>query len=128
MIKNIDKFYEKAAGKIPAGTVHREESNTITNTVQQSSAEIIQEMLANECDYIGQLTTGIRTYLNHDVTEAMKETITKIFGNMQQIKDFHENTFYLNLSDCQNDVGKIANVFIKFTQVRNHKPDSIIDM
>lgn len=126
MIKNFDKFYEKVTNKTPTSTVLlHEEILTLTTTVvhvhvHQSSAEIIQEMLTNESDYVRQLTVGIQTYLTHDhanITEAVKGKIIKIFGNIQQIRDFHENTFYSYLSDCRNDVTKIANVFIKFTQV-----------
>lgn len=117
MIKNIDKFYEKVTNKIPTSTFPREEIHTFT--VHQSSAEIIQEMLTNESDYVAQLSTGIQMYLTDhaNITEATKGKIFKIFGNIQQIRDFHENTFYLNLSDCKDDVTKIANIFIKFTQV-----------
>lgn len=118
MIKNFDKFYEKVANKRPTSTVSNEEIHKFV--LHQTSAEIIQEMLANESDYITQLTTGIQTYLTHDhhnITETIKGTIWKIFGNIQQIRDFHDNTFYLKLSDCNNDVTKIANIFIKFTQV-----------
>lgn len=124
MIKNFDKFYEKVANKVPTSTVlHGENVTLITAAhvhVHQSSAEIIQEMLTNESDYVRQLTVGIQTYLTHDhvnITETVKGKIIKIFGNIQQIRDFHENTFNSYLSDCRNDVTKIANVFIKFTQV-----------
>lgn len=119
MIKNFDRFYEKIANKISTGTVQHEEIRTLV--VHQSSAEIIQEMLTNESDYVRKLTTGIQTYLTLDhpsITEQIKGKIIKMFGNIQQIRDFHENTFFLYLSDCKNDVTKLANVFIKFTQVQ----------
>lgn len=122
MIENIDKFYGKATIKIPTSTIlHEERIPTLATTVHQTSTEIIQEMLAVESEYVRQLTVGIQTYLTHehvDITETIKGKIVKIFGNIQQIRDFHENTFYSNLSDCRHDVTKIANVFIKFTQVR----------
>lgn len=132
MIKNFDKFYEKVA-KTPVSGIPSEEINKfaasgipackeiITVTVQQNSVDIIQEMLGNENDYIRQLSNGIQIYLTHDyvnVTEDIRVKISKIFGNFQQIKDFHENTFSPNLMECANDVTKIANVFIKFTQVK----------
>ncbi|KAJ6647320.1 Rho guanine nucleotide exchange factor 25 [Pseudolycoriella hygida] len=125
MIKNFNKFYEKVANKVvTASTVYREEVHS--TAVQehprdhQSSTEIIEEMLANEKDYVRRLSIAIQTYLTHDdpdnPTEAVKTKIVKIFGNFQQIRDFHENTFYLHISDCKNDVTKLANLFTKFTQ------------
>lgn len=127
MIKNIDKFYEKVANKSPTSpSVHRDENKTsredtktFTETLPQTSAEIVQEMLTIEMEYIRQLTVGIETYLTYDhadITDAIKEKIRKIFGNIRQIRDFHENTFYSNLSHCRDDITKLANVFIKFTQ------------
>lgn len=118
-------FYEKVSKQIPTSTVTRDElPSTVhqcsTEIMPQSPADIIQEMLTNESDYVRQLTNGIRMYLNHEnenITETIKGKIIKMFGNIQQIRDFHENTFYSYLSDCKDDVTKIANVFIKFTQV-----------
>ncbi|XP_037031453.1 proto-oncogene DBL-like isoform X2 [Bradysia coprophila] len=120
MIKNFDKFYEKVAAKIPTPpSLHREETKTITDTSNQTSSEIIHEMLATESEYIRQLSVGIETYIPNDHTdiiETLREKIRKIFGNIRQIRDFHENTFYGQLSDCKDDITKLANVFIKFTQ------------
>lgn len=125
MIKNFDKIYEKMANKTPTSTILRDEIITFTvkDDLKESSTEIIQEMLINESDYARQLTIGIQTYLTYDVTitETIREKIAKIFGNIQQIRDFHENTFYLNLTECKNDVTKIANIFIKYTQVLSEK-------
>lgn len=130
MIKNFDKFYGKVT-KSTASAIPCEEINkfsvsesaceeTMTASVPQSSADIIQEMITNENDYIRQLTMAIQIYLTHDhinVTEEVRGKISKIFGNFQQIKDFHENTFCPNLLECTDNVTKMANVFIKFTQV-----------
>lgn len=122
MIKNFDKFYENVANKIPIATsVQREDIKTVTVNPHPTSAEIIQEIMIVESEYIRQLTVGIDTYLANyhlDITEAIKEKIGKIFGNIRQIRDFHQNTFYSNLSYCKDDITKLANIFIKFTQVQ----------
>lgn len=109
------------ANKTPTSTVVRHvEVSPLPSTVKSTSVQIIQEMLTNETEYVRQLTVGIQTYLHPNqvnTTEAVKGTIAKLFGNIQQIRDFHENTFHANLSECKNDVTRIANLFIKFTQV-----------
>lgn len=131
MIRNFDKFFDgSVAIRTRLSTVPHFEFSTSTETFdaetsvetveQMTSTEIILEMLANESHYIQQLTLAIQTYLTHDnatITETMKGTITKIFAIIQQIRDFHENTFSKYLSECKMDVTKVASVFIKFTQV-----------
>lgn len=120
MIKNIDKFYENVTQKIPiSSSVNRDDIiKPFTQTSRQTPAEVIHEMLAIESEYIRHLTVGIDTYLANDqVDDALVEKIRKIFGNIRQIRDFHANTFYSTLSDCRDDITKIANIFIKFTQV-----------
>ncbi|KAG4068539.1 hypothetical protein HA402_004880 [Bradysia odoriphaga] len=124
MIKNFDKFYENLATKIPTTpSVHYENIKTFSDTSNTSdtstSVEIIHDMLTTESEYIRQLTVGIETYIPNDhtdITDAIKEKVRKIFGNIRQIRDFHENTFYGQLYDCKDDITKLANVFIKFTQ------------
>lgn len=121
MVKSFDSFYDKVTNKtpLPTSTNPRDEAVTLVN---RSATEIIQEMLANESDYFGQLTIGIQTYMAHDTitsSDTLRENVSKIFGNIQQIRDFHENTFHSALKDCGNDITKIANVFSKFAQVQN---------
>lgn len=40
-----------------------------------------------------------------------------IFGNIEEIKKFHENKFLTDLINCNEDVSRISNVFLQNIQV-----------
>lgn len=82
----------------------------------QQNSEVVDEMLANESNYIEELTVGIQAYMTSDDQTDILE-LYDIFRNIQQIKDFHKNSFYNFLTNCGKDVTNTSIVFSKCIQV-----------
>lgn len=85
--------------------------------VVQQSTEIIDEMLINERNYVEELSIGIESYLTA-VRQADVTEIYDIFEIIEQIKDYHKDSFCVFLKDCETNVSQIATIFLKCMQVR----------
>lgn len=73
-------------------------------------------MLINERNYFGELNIGIASYLT-TVKQADISEIYNIFEVMEQIKDYHKDSFYVFLKNCDASVSEIATFFLKCMQV-----------
>lgn len=79
-----------------------EASNGVTNTVD--------EILVAEVYYIDRLNYTIDNYLQS--SRLMGDPSMKaVYGNIEQIKQFHEETFYPDLKRCNKDIVRIAECF-----------------
>lgn len=77
-------------------------------------------MLTNERSYVGELSIGIESYLTCE-TGGRQANISKIYDIseiMEQVKDYHKDSFYVFLKNCESNVSEIATVFLKCMQVR----------
>lgn len=84
---------------------------------------IIDEILTNEQNYIQTLSRGIHVYMsafdesfdNNAPPAALLGQKFHLFGNIERIRDFHANTFYPALQQCDpSDVGAICETFCRF--------------
>lgn len=95
-IADFGKYYENIPG--PLGV-----SNTI------------EEILVNEKLYIDKLNYLIDNYMLH--SRFMGDQMKEIFGNVEEIKDFHKKIFYPDLKRCDNDIIRITECFSKHITV-----------
>lgn len=85
--------------------------------------QIVGELLANELLYIQNLSRGIDTYCSvyddptYMLPKAVRGQKYHIFGNIERIRDFHRDTFYPSLQECETDVVKICETFCRFVEV-----------
>lgn len=83
----------------------------------------IEELLFNEETYIRALNQGIQGYMKNFNRRSMpgdlRGQMNRVFGNILQIKYFHENIFYPALKECMMDIIKICNTFSTFIEVYN---------
>lgn len=84
---------------------------------------IIDEILTNEQNYIKTLSGGIHVYMsafdesfdNNAPPVTLLGQKYHLFGNIERIRDFHANTFYPALQDCDpSDVRAICETFCRF--------------
>lgn len=84
----------------------------------------MQELIENEKVYIDKLTTGIKTYVEplfgKNIPRSLRGQVYYIFGNIVQMRDFHEKTFYPSLLACNGDVIALSDTFSKFIQVSGY--------
>lgn len=82
---------------------------------------IVQELIENERTYIDKLTTGITNYVQvlscKDLPRSLRGQVYNIFGNIVQIRDFHEQKFYPSLLTCNGDIIGLSDTFSNYIQV-----------
>lgn len=74
-----------------------------------------EEILSNEKAYVERLNYVIKNYMLP--SRLMGEQMKAIFGNIEEIKDFHENIFYPDLLLHQNDFIRLMECFSKHITV-----------
>lgn len=81
----------------------------------------IEELLVNEANYINKLNQGINDYMNRFDRKNMPARFRgqkyHVFGNILQIKDFHERIFYPALKQCEMNIFNICKIFRNFIEV-----------
>lgn len=82
---------------------------------------ILKELMSNEESYIKSLNNGIEGYMNNfdqkDMPSSLRGQKYRVFGNIERIKDFHEQYFYPALVECNMDIVKICNTFCDYIDV-----------
>lgn len=78
----------------------------------------IEELISTEEEYVKSLNYIIEHYyplMNQldDVPQALRGKRGVVFGNVENICDFHTGQFLEALQDCQDDPGRVAEVFIQ---------------
>lgn len=84
------------------------EAPGVTNTVE--------EILAVEECYIDRLNYVIVNYV--EPSRQMGDQMKSVFGNIEQIKQFHDGTFYPDLKQCNKDLTRILDCFSRHISVR----------
>lgn len=83
---------------------------------------IIDELKTSEERYIQNLKEGIEYYVNpldnKKLPESLKGQKYRMFSVIERILDFHEFTFLPAILESNNDVQKIAEVFLKYIKVK----------
>lgn len=77
---------------------------------------IVEEILAVEELYIDKLNYAIDNYV--EPSRMMGDQMKSVFGNMEVIKQFHEDIFYPDLKQCNKDLIRILECFSKHIRVR----------
>ncbi|XP_039266368.2 puratrophin-1-like [Styela clava] len=78
----------------------------------------IEELISTEEEYVRSLNYIIEHYyplMNQldDVPQALRGKRGVVFGNVENICDFHTGQFLESLQDCQDQPGRVAEVFIQ---------------
>lgn len=81
--------------------------DTLSNKTAVSSTT--EEILSNEKSYVTRLNYVIRNYMLPSL--HMGEQMKVIFGNIEEIRDFHENIFYPDLLQNQYDLIRLIECF-----------------
>ena len=77
----------------------------------------MSEMIQTERDYVRSLQFVIENYLpellREDVPQALRGKRNVIFGNIEQIYQFHNHYFLKALERCENSPVHVARIFLK---------------
>ncbi|XP_052901390.1 uncharacterized protein LOC128307759 isoform X2 [Anopheles moucheti] len=96
----------------------RPDSNSSFKTARVTS--ILQELLANEANYVQTLGRGIENYVNimtgKDLPPALRGQKFHIFGNIEKIHNLHQNQFLPMLKNNRASIAGIAETFIWFLE------------
>lgn len=83
-------------------------------------------MKTSEERYIQNLKEGIEYYVNpldnKKLPESLKGQKYRMFSVIERILDFHEFTFLPAILESNNDVQKIAEVFLKYIKEDYFRP------
>lgn len=71
----------------------------------------VEEILAIEESYIDKLNFVIENYI--EPSRLMGDQMKAVFGNIEEIKIFHELTLYPDLKQCNKDLVRILDCFSK---------------
>jgi len=89
---------------------------------QENEAKVkmtIDELISTEKDYVKSLNYVIQNYVPEmsrlDLPHALRCKRNVIFGNLENIADFHSNRFLQHLQECKEKPQLVAKVF------KNHK-------
>lgn len=81
---------------------------------------IIQELIEKEQSYVDCLETGMLNYMSAlDTTElplSLRGQKYRIFGNIQNLYDFHKNIFLPQIIKCSHDMEQLAELFTSYIQ------------
>lgn len=75
----------------------------------------VEEVLAIEESYIDRLNFVIDNYV--EPSRLMGDQMKAVFGNIEEIKQFHELIFYPDLKQCNKDLIRILECFSKHIKV-----------
>lgn len=89
-----------------------EPSSGVTNTVE--------EIIAVEEYYIDRLNFVIDNYLQPSRPVMGDPFMKAVFGNIAEIKEFHEDIFYPELRQCNKDLIRILECFSSHIAVRQY--------
>ncbi|XP_050081142.1 uncharacterized protein LOC126568670 [Anopheles maculipalpis] len=96
----------------------RPDSNSSLKTARVTS--ILQELLANEANYVQTLGRGIENYVSimtgKDMPPALRGQKYHIFGNIEKIHNLHQNQFLPMLESNRASIAGIAETFIWFLE------------
>uniref|UniRef100_A0A182MPF9 DH domain-containing protein n=1 Tax=Anopheles culicifacies TaxID=139723 RepID=A0A182MPF9_9DIPT len=96
----------------------RPDSNSSLKTARVTS--ILQELLANEANYVQTLARGIENYVTimtrKDLPPALRGQKYHIFGNIEKIHNLHQNQFLPMLESNRASIAGIAETFIWFLE------------
>ena len=77
----------------------------------------MSEMIQTERDYVKSLQFVIDNYLpemlRDDVPQALRGKRNVVFGNLEQIHQFHSQYFLKALERCENSPLHVARIFLK---------------
>ncbi|XP_053657757.1 uncharacterized protein LOC128706840 [Anopheles marshallii] len=98
--------------------VVRPDSNSSLKTARVTS--ILQELLANEANYVQTLGRGIENYVSimtgKDLPPALRGQKYHIFGNIEKIHNLHQSQFLPMLECNRASIAGIAETFIWFLE------------
>uniref|UniRef100_A0A182P031 DH domain-containing protein n=1 Tax=Anopheles epiroticus TaxID=199890 RepID=A0A182P031_9DIPT len=96
----------------------RPDSNSSLKTARVTS--ILQELLANEANYVQTLGRGIENYVSimtgKNLPPALRGQKYHIFGNIEKIHNLHQNQFLPMLESNRASIAGIAETFIWFLE------------
>uniref|UniRef100_A0A6E8W5B9 DH domain-containing protein n=1 Tax=Anopheles coluzzii TaxID=1518534 RepID=A0A6E8W5B9_ANOCL len=96
----------------------RPDSNSSLKTARVSS--ILQELLANEANYVQTLGRGIENYVSimagKHLPPGLRGQKYHIFGNIEKIHNLHQNQFLPMLESNRASIAGIAETFIWFLE------------
>ncbi|EAA05681.4 AGAP011560-PA [Anopheles gambiae str. PEST] len=96
----------------------RPDSNSSLKTARVSS--ILQELLANEANYVQTLGRGIENYVSimarKNLPPGLRGQKYHIFGNIEKIHNLHQNQFLPMLESNRASIAGIAETFIWFLE------------
>ncbi len=86
----------------------------------------MSEMLQTERDYVRSLQFVIDNYIpelmRDDVPQVLRGKMNVIFGNLEQIYQFHSQYFLAELEQCENMPFQICHSFIQHVSAFNSQP------
>lgn len=81
---------------------------------------IIQEIIEKEESYVDCLETGMLNYMSaldtNELPLSLRGQKYRIFGNIQNLYEFHKTIFLPQLIKCSNDVEQLTELFTTFMQ------------
>uniref|UniRef100_A0A182JXU9 DH domain-containing protein n=1 Tax=Anopheles christyi TaxID=43041 RepID=A0A182JXU9_9DIPT len=96
----------------------RPDSNSSLKTARVTS--ILQELLANEANYVQTLGRGIENYVSimmgKNMPPGLRGQKYHIFGNIEKIHNLHQNQFLPMLESNRASIAGIADTFIWFLE------------
>uniref|UniRef100_A0A182QXS9 DH domain-containing protein n=1 Tax=Anopheles farauti TaxID=69004 RepID=A0A182QXS9_9DIPT len=96
----------------------RPDSNSSLKTARVTS--ILQELLANEANYVQTLGRGVENYVSimtgKDLPPGLRGQKYHIFGNIEKIHALHQNQFLPMLERNRASIAGIAETFIWFLE------------
>ncbi|XP_043921535.1 triple functional domain protein [Protopterus annectens] len=82
-----------------------------------SNSYVLQELLETERDYVHDLSVVVEGYMavmkEDGIPDDMKGKEKLVFGNINQIYDWHKDFFLGELEKCLDDPDKLASLFVK---------------
>ena len=111
----------KRAGKRGMTMYHRIPTLYQFNVSCRNLALIMSEMIQTERDYVRSLQFVIENYLpellREDVPQALRGKRNVIFGNIEQIHQFHNHYFLRALERCEKSPLHVARIFLKHVSI-----------
>ncbi len=87
---------------------------------------VMSEMIQTERDYVKSLQFVIDNYLpemlRDDVPQALRGKRNVVFGNLEQIHQFHSQYFLKALERCENSPLHVARIFLKHVSFNMRNP------
>ncbi len=94
--------------------------------IYRNLAMVMSEMIQTERDYVKSLQFVIDNYLpemlRDDVPQALRGKRNVVFGNLEQIHQFHSQYFLKALERCENSPLHVARIFLKHVSFNMRNP------